>query len=179
MGCEEIRDLLALYAGGETYDHERATVEAHLGACASCARELDLYREARANLAALRDEPLPHGTGRALWESVRTELFPGKPVRRVSWRETCVRFAAALLLGAAIGVTAQFAIGTSPSFSAPDSYASSELPAPRPVVTFGSPPAPDSWRFELLPRPEPAADPEPRPYLPRVEAIPIHGEKDF
>ena len=76
MGCEEIRDLLALYAGGESYDSERAAVEAHVAICAACARELD---QSRGRLLVWhqhhprpepdrrpgpRRQPLPPGLGR-------------------------------------------------------------------------------------------------------------------
>ena len=168
MGCDEIRDLLALYAGGEAYEDERETVEAHLTACASCARELDLTRESRAGLAALRDDSLPPGMAREMWEGVRSELFPGRTLRRLSWHETALRFAAALLLGGAIGVTAHFAIGSSASTVSPEMFAVEDLPAPRPVMV-GTPvdPPPASFRVQ------------PRPYLPRVEAIPASGERDF
>ena len=137
MGCEEIRDLLALYAGGEANEDDCPRVESHVALCASCARDLDQYREARSNLASLRAADLPSGMGKAIWTGVRAELFPQVPTRRLPWTETLLRFAAALLLGASIGVTAHLMTAPTAStpapFTTPDSFVSSPLPPHRPV----------------------------------------------
>src|ERR1043165_3618981 len=99
MGCEEIRDLLALYAGGESYENERSAVESHVAVCAACARELDQYREARANLALLREGQAPAGTFKSLWNGVRADLFPPKVSPRLMWFDAALRYAAAPMGG--------------------------------------------------------------------------------
>src|SRR5262245_49019681 len=104
MGCEEIRDLLALYAGGESYESERVAVEAHVAVCAACARELDHFREARANLAMLREGTAPPGTFKSLWAGVRSDLFPRKAAVRTGWLDAGLRYAAVTMVGIAIGV---------------------------------------------------------------------------
>src|SRR5687768_16254747 len=109
MGCDEIQDLLALYAGGESYDHERASVEAHVAFCAAGARELDHFREARANLALLREGAPPAGTFKTLWTSVRADLFPRKATPRFAWADDALRYAAVAMVGIAIGVLIHFA----------------------------------------------------------------------
>src|SRR5689334_21806873 len=103
MGCEEIRDLLALYAGGESYDNERVAVEAHVAVCAACARELDQYREARSNLAMLREGQAPPGTFKNLWSGVRADLFPQKvEAPRLAGFDAPPRYPPAAMVGIAI-----------------------------------------------------------------------------
>src|SRR5574341_1104159 len=106
MGCEDIRDLLALYAGGETHDNERVAVEAHVGLCAACARELDQYREMRTALASLCEGDAPSGTWKSMWQGVRDGLFPRRPSRGLAVFDGVLRYAAVLMVGLAIGVGA-------------------------------------------------------------------------
>ncbi len=177
MGCEEIRDLLALYAGGESYDHERIAVEAHVAVCGACARELDLFREARANLASLREGAAPAGTFKSLWSEVRTELFPHKTSRRLAWIDAGLRYAAVAMVGVAIGVLVHH-VRHRGSFSAETprmAVAPVTVGAPR-VLPAGLSSEPAS-RLLLIPRP--ASRTEPEFYLPRVDSIPADGQKDF
>lgn len=192
MNCEEIRELLPLYAGGELDPEERVAAEAHLGFCADCGRELDLYREARAQLADLREDESPPGTWRALREGVEAELFPGKSTRARSTLDLAVRFAAVLLLGVTIGLATHVvrrgtaAPAAAPAAAAPENHGTGE------VVAVGAPagarPAaaadPGAWplrlRIEAKPgllAPEGASDG--RHHLPRVESFPPPGERDF
>ena len=103
MNCEEVHEILAAYVGGDLADEERATAEDHLAVCAACSRELDGYREARAELAALRDETPPPGSYKALWHGVRTELFPRPPSRVLIFMDHAIRYAAVLLVGVLLG----------------------------------------------------------------------------
>ena len=103
MNCEEVHDILAAYVGGELADAERAPAEEHLAICAACSRELDGYREARAELAALRDETPPPGSYKALWNGVRMELFPRPPSRVLIFMDHAIRYAAVLLVGVLLG----------------------------------------------------------------------------
>ena len=104
MGCEEVRDLLALVAGGEARDEERVAVEEHVSHCAACAKELDLYREARANLALLREGDAPPGTWKALWPGVKAEVLPRKPSRALASFDASLRYAAVVMVGLSVGV---------------------------------------------------------------------------
>lgn len=178
MGCEEIRDLLALYAGGESYDHERTAVEAHVAVCAACARELDHFREARANLALLREGVPPAGTFKTLWTNVRADLFPQKAAPRFAWFDDALRYAAVAMVGIAIGVVIHYA----------DRRAAPVAAAPAATVTttgVGFPAQPathESPRIFLRPRPMPSTPPaefDGNFYLPRVESMPAGAAKDF
>jgi anti-sigma factor RsiW len=178
MGCEEIRDLLALYAGGESYDNERTAVEAHVAVCAACARELDQYREMRSNLASLREGQAPAGTFKSIWPGVRSDLFPSKhPANVLSWFDAVLRYAAVVMVGVAIGVIVHYAQrkDVAPSLPAKTVAAAPEL-IPAPVS-----PATMSPRLLVIPRarPAPALEPEGAFYLPRVESIPAGRAKDY
>ena len=170
MGCEDVRDLLALFAGGECREEEAEAVEAHVALCGPCARELDQYRESRAALASLAEIPAPPGLGKAIWSGVRGELFPKTAVRpRTPWFDEVLRCAALLMLGIgtgvllhnvrpAPGVAAETAIGAGPVRAAADV---------RPVTPL------------LRPAPMPREGAEGHFYLPRAEAFPADGARDF
>jgi hypothetical protein len=173
MGCEDVRDLLTLYAGGECHDNERIAVEAHVSLCSGCARELDQYREARAALAGLAEADAPEGAWKELWSGVRGELFP-RPMGRLLNLDVALRCAAALMVGLAIGVVVHALRREAPA-------ASTSVPAaePRPAAMHAGR-APEPAPFTVEPRPPASrARIEGNFYLPRVEAIPAGGEKDF
>ena len=179
MGCEEIRDQLALYAGGEAYDNDRVAVEAHVAVCAACARELDAYREARANLASLREGAAPPGTFKSLWTGVRSDLFPRKALDRTSWLDASLRYAAVAMVGVAIGVL----IHVAERREAPS--ASSSLTAVAPVGGTTVQPVhmvPSQPRLFLRTQPRtpaPRVELDGNYYLPRVESMPAGAAKDF
>lgn len=181
MGCDEVRDVLALVAGGEARDEERVSVEEHLTHCASCAKELDLYREARANLVLLREGDAPAGTWKSLWSGVQADLFPKKPSRAMAQFDTSLRYAAVVMVGLAVGVGVH--VATRPGPSAPLANDPQARPGPiqAPVVNVASErPAP--FRIEVEPRPRfhaPRVKPDGNSWLPRVEALPVGGERDF
>lgn len=173
MGCDDIRDLLALFAGGECHDNERIAVESHVSLCSGCARELDHYREARAALSDLADQETPEATWKSLWNGVRAEVFP-RPIRRFLNPDVVLRCAAALMVGLAIGVVAHTARrGPPASARAPvtPEYRAPVIHAARSPELEPSPVEPR--RFA------PRARSEGNYYLPRVEALPAGGEKDF
>ncbi|HLY09151.1 MAG TPA: zf-HC2 domain-containing protein [Planctomycetota bacterium] len=174
MGCEEVRDLLALYAGGESYENERALVEAHIAVCAACARDLDQYREARANLALLREGNAPPGTFKSIWPAVRADRFPLKPVSGTSFADTVLRYAAVAMVGLAIGVVVHFAQRrpTGPESTNPiTSSASVLIPAPVQPATLPR---------RIVPGRVPEAlELDSNYYLPRVESIPAEKSKDY
>ena len=176
MGCEEIRDLLALYAGGESYENERVAVEAHIAVCAACARELDLYREDRANLARFREGDAPAGTFKSMWSGVRGDLFPQKVTSRLAWFDAGLRYAAVAMVGLAIGVLIHVAQRRVGAPAAVRTAAIAPINGAAPIQPASSP------RFLINPRPRqpmPTAESEGNFYLPRVESIPAGREKDF
>ncbi len=190
MNCEEVRDLVPLYAGGELEEGERVAAEAHLAFCADCARELDLYREIRAELAGLRGDEPPPATWRELREGIEAELFPRR--RRRPAFGGLLPFAAALLLGATLGLAAYVARGIpapsgSPAALAPDGRGIGEfLQGRTPAGPAGALPAADPaavpLRLRIEPNPKflaPRVVPDGRHYLPRVEAFPPPDERDF
>jgi len=175
MGCDEVRDLLALYAGGESYDHERAAVEIHVGVCAACARELDQYREARANLALLREGDAPPGTFKTIWAGVRAERFPARPARSPAWLDPALRYAAVAMVGVAIGVVAHFA--QRKTVAADPGYATVAAP-----VLIPAPVQPATMPHVIVPHRKPGAaglELDGTYYLPRVESLPAGREKDY
>jgi anti-sigma factor RsiW len=189
MGCEDVRDLLPLYVGGEASGDDQRAVEEHVRLCGACARELDQYREARAQLALLREGEAPAALWRSLWAGVRSELFPPSTSGPgASWVEMSLRCAAALFLGMAIGLVAHLASGG--GGAAPREAA----PAPRDAREFvnvsarGSGPArvlsaePSPWLRAPVPRFEaflPEAALEEDAYLPRVESLLPSDEREF
>ena len=154
MSCDDIRDLLPAYAGGELSDEERAVTEEHLAACASCSRELDGFREARAGRAMLRDETPPPGSWKSVWSGVQMELFPRPPSRSLVLFDHALRYAAVLLVGIVLGAMAYLvAVPEVPGVE--ERIASPETPSIRvvtstdevqkPVVPVGGP------RFQIRP----------------------------
>jgi anti-sigma factor RsiW len=176
MGCEEIRDLLALYAGGESYENERTAVEAHVAVCAACARELDQYREMRSNLASLREGSAPPGTFKSIWPGVRVDLFPAKPAATLSWIDSVLRYAAVVMVGVAIGVIVHYAQRRDAVPVLPrTAVAAPELiPAPVSTATMPRVMVPSGAR-PLAPRLEPNG----LYYLPRAESLPEDRSKDY
>ena len=172
MRCDEARDLLPTYVGGECRAEDAEGVEAHVALCGPCARELDLFREARSALASLSDVDAPPGLGRAIWAGVRSEILPGTSRRRVAWADEILRCAAILMLGVCGGVSwhvlrAAPAVETRPaavdrSLWAGGGFRTVEHPAP-----------------SIRPMPLPRGEAEGQFYLPRVEAYPADGAKDF
>ncbi len=170
MSCEEIRDLLALFAGGECRRDEAEAVESHVALCGPCARDLDHYRESRAALAALAELPAPPGLGRAIWAGVRGELFPRPARARTPWFDEALRFAAVLMLGIGAGVLihnvrANAAPASEPTAVGTRIFSDAEVrPAgPQPPRVIFAPREPADGHF----------------YLPRAESFPADGAKDF
>ena len=180
MGCEEIRDLLALYAGGESYDNERVAVEAHVAVCAACARELDHFREARVNLARLREGSAPPGTFKSLWTGVRSDLFPRKSVDRSGWLDSSLRYAAVTMVGIAIGVLIHVAERREAPPAAGTVAATAPVNGLMPVQPATL--TPSQPRLFLRPQPRvtaPRVELDGNYYLPRVESLPAGAAKDF
>jgi predicted anti-sigma-YlaC factor YlaD len=181
MGCEEIRDLLALYAGGESYENDRLAVEAHVAVCAACARELDQYREARANLTMLREGQAPPGTFKNLWSGVRADLFPRKAeAPRLAWFDAALRYAAIGMVGIAIGVLVHVSTRHDAAPAAAPVASQTPVNIASPVQPAAFPNTPRGFLFRPRPTPaSPRVEADGNYYLPRVESIPAGREKDF
>jgi len=176
MGCEEIRDLLALYAGGESYENERAAVEAHVAVCAACARDLDQYREMRSNLASLREGSPRAGAFKSIWPGVRADLFPAKPSPALPWIDAVLRYAAVVMVGVAIGVITHYAQRREAAPALPRAVVAAPELIAAPVSPATLP------RIMLPPRVKPSSprlEPDGLFYLPRVETIPAGRDKDY
>ncbi len=180
MDCEEIRELLPLYAGGDLEGEEREAVEAHVNVCAACARELDLFREARAALTGLSDEDVPPPGGwKSIWGGVRQGLFFHLSPSRFFRPETALRGAAVFMFGVALGgliyLSAVRPTAPVPAVAEAPSAAPGPVALPareavaRPVGTFPA---------EVRPAPPFRGSVESF-HLPHVEAIPAVGEKGF
>jgi len=178
MGCEEIRDLLALYAGGESYENERSVVEAHGGVGAAGARELDQYREARANLAMLREGQPPAGTFKSLWNGVRADLFPPKVSPRLMWFDAALRYAAITMVGLSIGVMVHYTTRREAGRAPAPTAAASPVTIAMPVQPATFPNVRPLFRVNPT-LPAAQVDSDGNFYLPRVESIPAGREKDF
>ena len=177
MGCEEIRDLLALYAGGESYENERVAVEAHVAVCAACARELDHFREARANLALLREGTAPPGHIKSLWSGVRAALFPQKAAARAGWLDASLRYAAVTMVGIAIGVLIHVAERREAPPAASSFTAAGPVNGDSPVQAIHM--TPSQPRLFLRTQPRARVELDENYYLPRVESMPAGAAKDF
>ena len=150
MGCEETKDLLALYAGGEVDAEERAPVEAHVAACAACARDLDGYREARVRLSALGEPDGERDGGLDVWCSVQEELFPWRRSPSRKRGQVVLKYAAIFIVGVALGLVAHAftRLSESEPFAAPSvGVAQEPVRAGVRPVHGGSP----SFRFDLPP----------------------------
>lgn len=185
MTCDEMRDLLPLYAGGETEDNERIAVEAHLSLCSDCARELEEFRQARGLLEALREEETPPGTSSKIWKRVRDEMFPAK--RTVAIGDGFLKCAAVLVIGVAIGYAAFTAFrptepvrAESPRTAPAEDTSNTMVHGPAFNAgggdRFFTTDAPREERTFVLPR---TSRPEKSYYLPRAETILTGGDRDF
>lgn len=175
MGCEEIRDLLALYAGGESYENERSAVEAHVSVCAACARDLDQYREVRASLASRREGAAPPGTFKSIWTGVRADCFPLKETPKQPWMDAVLRYAAVVMVGIAIGVLVHVSQRRAPALPAAPTETAAAAPA-----TIPAPVQPATMPLRVVPnRRAPSLELDGSFYLPRVESIPAGKAKDY
>jgi anti-sigma factor RsiW len=169
MGCEDVRDLLALFAGGECREDEAGAVESHVALCGPCARELDQYRESRAALASLAEIPAPPGLGKAIWAGVRGELFPKAARPRTPWFDEVLRYAALLMLGIGTGVLLHN-VRSAPGAAAEPAAVTGRIRAAadvRPVTPL------------LRPAPVLREGADGHFYLPRAESFPADGARDF
>jgi len=110
---EQFADDLALYALGSLEGSERAELEKHLEACASCRRELEQLRGDLGLVALTTAGPKPPARARQrLMEAIAKEpraprTAPAPAGRRFSWWEVLGWAAAAALMMFSIGLVRQ------------------------------------------------------------------------
>ncbi|MBI4566743.1 MAG: zf-HC2 domain-containing protein [Planctomycetes bacterium] len=205
MGCEDMKDLLALEAGGDAQPDERIAVESHIAVCPECARELTDYRQLRAALAELREGAVPSRT----FERIRGQVGSAMKFTIVQ-RSTAswfVRAAAVLVVGVSVGFSSasiyRQVTQLRPAVEAEDGVADQDLEmekgasnvSGRPYRTaagargFGiiSPPSVldplrGGFTFRIDRTPEAKVNDSSKDgvyYLPRVESFPDPHEVDF
>jgi len=106
--CAWVRERIDAYLDGDTSVAEARVLEAHVDACAGCARELDLARQCGRALRSLPSFAPPCHTVEAAERAVSAgpasaEVIPIAPRRRAR-RTRWVSLVAAVLAVAAIGV---------------------------------------------------------------------------
>ena len=123
MNCQTVRERLDSYVDGELRPDARASVEAHLDACATCRAEAEAIRGLSARLAAPVDAELPAG----LWASVARRLDQAgwtsrgrRPVALTG--RLALAASVALLIGASIFATVLVGPGA--------------MPGPAPAIDF-------------------------------------------
>ena len=79
---DHVDDLLAAYALDAVDDAERVRVEAHLGGCATCRREVEELREASVALSDGFDVPPPPQVRHRVVEQVAAEAEVVQPIGR-------------------------------------------------------------------------------------------------
>lgn len=99
MNHDELRDLLGAFALDAVDEGERRAVEAHLGGCEACRREVAEHREIAARLVAV-DLPAPP----EVWNRIRERMDaePARPVPLEARRRPRFAGAAAAVAAAAV-----------------------------------------------------------------------------
>jgi hypothetical protein len=177
MQCENVWDLLSAYADGETDAHETTVVEAHIAACADCARDLQFMQGTQVALHSLPDVEPPISLRSAILAATinrptLTERF-ATAVRR-GLAPTPVRYGALAAAGAAAALTAV----TLRDQTSPVDYV-----RPRPTVVATAPTAPEAATpdsggpsVDLLEVYEPAPAPSRAPRAPRIRTASARAE---
>ncbi len=125
--CDDFAADLVAYLDGELGDADRARIEAHLGTCLACRRELEQFRRLRALIDGVRPLDLSTDFADRMWQ--RLDPLPTRAPRRrtraVLWAAPTLAAAAALAL---VWYSQVARLGNAPTAPAPHSVAA----APRP-----------------------------------------------
>ncbi len=125
--CDDFAADLVAYLDGELGDADRARIEAHLGTCLACRRELEQFRRLRALIDGVRPLDLSTDFADRMWQ--RLDPLPARAPRRrtraVLWAAPTLAAAAALAL---VWYSQVARLGNAPTAPAPHSVAA----APRP-----------------------------------------------
>ena len=100
MSCERISSALIAYLDGRASAQERATVEAHLKACAACRERADEFRRLWNVMAEVPAVEPSLGFDAQLREKIAAEPQP----RLWAWLSPSPRFAAAMILLVALSI---------------------------------------------------------------------------
>ena len=156
LACDAFTEELVAYLDGEQPAEERARIEAHVGSCLTCRRELDRLKRVRAFMGELRPiEPSPDFAA-AMWR--RLEATPSRAPRR--WR--AIVWSVAPLAAAAVVALAWYSslergVSQSPVASAP-------LVAPAPAEVAKAPVKSAPPRDTRVADAQPKAEPESAPH---------------
>jgi anti-sigma factor RsiW len=186
MNCEEIRDLLAVYVGGETHENERIAIEAHLPSCEACKGVFHEYRELRSQMAELKEGTAPAGAIEAIWPGVREQISPRtNKSGRVLAFEWLIRAAAVVVIGVAFGYSTMQVARPAQASSATPTVANPDLmPGSGAREAGGN--GGRAWGPSVMPQiplngntPRTGPKAPGNPYLPRVEKILDGDETEF
>lgn len=153
MSCEDYRERIALLAGGELPDAERAEVERHLAECEECHELAAELGEVRELLGALAQESASEAVLAEVRSGVSEQI--ARSARR--WRWVAVAAAAVVLMG--VGIEWRTGWRSEPG-----------LPSPAPVVVE-TPEAPTI--AEMMPAPSVPVVVEEESPMPPPEAAPV------
>lgn len=100
MKCDEIKELITLYAGGELASGEVALVDSHIFSCKPCREEAEEYRAIGKKLSALKEEPVSDDLWDDMWSGIKEGINGEKKVVQF---DVILKYAAMLLLGLGVG----------------------------------------------------------------------------
>ncbi len=109
MGCRDRQLGLQALAAGELPAAQAAELEAHVSACADCARDLSGYRLLGRALSAMPDPPVPETLHAELIMKLETQVFRWR-VQRESPLYATLRRSIAVVLASAFGVALSVAL---------------------------------------------------------------------
>jgi anti-sigma factor RsiW len=122
--CSHIAEELVAYADGEHSDAERARVEAHVGSCLACRRELERVHKLSDLLAGLPSvEPSP-GFEQRFW----ARLAAAPTVARPRWRAARIGLPA-LAAAAALALVSYWTVARVERAAPPDTRAVAAAPS--------------------------------------------------
>jgi len=108
--CRELEAMRSLHASGDIEPDEARRIEAHLGSCAPCRQEVEVWRRQAERLGEWRrdgdDAPLSPFFWKALRLRISREPIPIERLRRRRKKQAWMSAAAAMVLGAGISFVA-------------------------------------------------------------------------
>ncbi|MBI4232012.1 zf-HC2 domain-containing protein [Candidatus Peregrinibacteria bacterium] len=100
MKCDEMKELVTLYAGGELMPEEVTLVDSHIASCKPCREEVEEYRVIAKKLSALKEEPVSDDLWDDMWSGIKEGISREKKVIQF---DMILKYAAMLLLGLGVG----------------------------------------------------------------------------
>lgn len=96
--CEEFAPELVAYLDGEHAEREAARIEAHVGTCLSCRRELEQLRHLRTRIGELHPIEPSAGFDERFWQRLETLPSSRRRSRLLMWTAPALAAAAAVAL---------------------------------------------------------------------------------